>query len=33
MGKRGSKPSFIDIACPNESCRDYGKIRKRKYGG
>lgn len=25
MGERGPKPKFMDIACPNEGCRDYGK--------
>ena len=25
MGERGPKPKFVDMACPNESCRDYGK--------
>lgn len=24
MGKRGPKPRFVDIACPNESCAHYG---------
>ncbi|MDP6627909.1 MAG: hypothetical protein QGG50_08405 [Methanopyri archaeon] len=24
MGERGPKPSFIDKACPNEKCRDFG---------
>jgi transposase-like protein len=26
MGKRGPKPSFVDVPCPNGSCKDYGKI-------
>ena len=25
MGERGPKPKFVDVACPNENCRDYGK--------
>jgi len=33
MGKRGIKPSFIGVACPNESCRDYGKIGKGNVVG
>ena len=24
MGKRGPKPQFIDIACPNKACELYG---------
>lgn len=27
MGDRGPKQTFVDKACPNESCRDYGKAR------
>ena len=23
MGKRGPKPKFTDVACPNKSCRDH----------
>jgi transposase-like protein len=26
MGKRGPKPSFVDVSCPNKDCEDYGKI-------
>jgi len=26
MGKRGPKPSFVDVPCPNKDCDDYGKI-------
>jgi transposase-like protein len=26
MGKRGPKPSFVDVPCPNRDCGDYGKI-------
>ena len=25
MGERGPKPKFVDVACPNISCRDCGK--------
>jgi transposase-like protein len=24
MGKRGPKPQFIDVACPNKDCKLYG---------
>lgn len=24
MGKRGPKPRFIEVSCPNEQCVDYG---------
>jgi len=24
MGKRGRKPSFVDVPCPNENCKLYG---------
>jgi transposase-like protein len=24
MGKRGPKPSFLDVACPNEQCAQFG---------
>jgi len=24
MGKRGPKPQFTDVACPNTSCKSYG---------
>ena len=24
MGKRGAKPKFIDISCPNQNCKFYG---------
>jgi len=33
MSKRGSKLSFIGVACPNESCKDYGKIGKGNVVG
>jgi hypothetical protein len=26
MGKRGPKPKFTDVPCPNEDCEDYGKV-------
>jgi hypothetical protein len=32
MGKRGPKPSFINVACPNKDCKDYGKIEKGNVG-
>ena len=25
MGKRGPKPMFLDVACPNEECEQYGR--------
>lgn len=28
MGKRGPKSKFIDIACPNEACKDHGVTGK-----
>jgi len=24
MGKRGPKPKFTDVACPNEQCSQFG---------
>ena len=24
MGRRGPKPRFNDVACPNANCADYG---------
>ena len=24
MGKRGPKPQFTDVSCPNDSCKSYG---------
>ena len=24
MGKRGPKPQFTDVACPNNACKSYG---------
>jgi transposase-like protein len=26
MGKRGPKPQFVDVACPNKACEFYGLI-------
>ena len=26
MGKRGLKPSFVDVSCPNSGCEDYGRV-------
>ena len=28
MGKRGPKSKFINIACPNEACKDHGVTGK-----
>jgi len=25
LGKRGPKPMFLDVACPNEECEQYGR--------
>jgi len=33
MGKRGPKPSFVDIPCPNKDCEDYGKIENENVVG
>jgi len=33
MGKRGPKPKFTDVACPNESCRDHLVIGKGNVVG
>jgi transposase-like protein len=33
MGKRGPKPSFVDVACPNKDCEDYGKIENENVVG
>jgi transposase-like protein len=27
MGKRGPRPRFSNVACPNEECEDYGRTR------
>jgi len=28
MGKRGAKPKFTDISCPNQDCKFYGILGK-----
>jgi hypothetical protein len=28
MGKRGPKPRFLDVACPNEKCSLFGVAGK-----
>ena len=28
MGKRGPKPRFLDVVCPNEQCSQYGVAGK-----
>ncbi len=28
MGSRGPTPGFVDVACPNKTCIDYGKTGK-----
>ena len=33
MGKRGPKPSFVDVPCPNKDCEDYGKINNENVVG
>ena len=33
MGKRGPKPSFVDVPCPNKECEDYGKIENENVVG
>jgi len=33
MGKRGPKPSFVDVPCPNKDCVDYGKIENDNVVG
>jgi len=33
MGVRGPKPGFVDVACPNKSCADYGKTGKGNIVG
>ncbi|MDR1818625.1 MAG: hypothetical protein LBR15_00050 [Methanobrevibacter sp.] len=33
MGKRGPKPSFVDVPCPNKGCDDYGKIGNENVVG
>ena len=33
MGKRGPKPQFIDVACPNEECDLYGQTGQENVVG
>ena len=33
MGLRGPKPSFENIACPNEECGQYGKLGQNNIVG
>ena len=33
LGKRCPKPSFVDVACPNKDCEDYGKIENENVVG
>lgn len=33
MGSRGPKPRFINVACPNKNCTDYGKTNKGNIVG
>jgi len=33
MGRRGPKPSFVDVPCPNKDCEDYGKIDNENIRG
>ncbi|MDR2830609.1 MAG: hypothetical protein LBB45_06220 [Methanobrevibacter sp.] len=33
MGKRGPKPSFVNVSCPNKDCKDHGKIEKGNVVG
>ena len=33
MGVRGPKPGFMDVACPNKSCVDYGKTENGNIVG
>lgn len=28
MGKRGAKPNFTDVSCPNQDCKLYGTSGK-----
>ncbi|MDR2830394.1 MAG: hypothetical protein LBB45_05070 [Methanobrevibacter sp.] len=32
-GKRGPKPSFVNVTCPNKDCKDHGKIEKGNVVG
>jgi hypothetical protein len=31
MGKRGPKPRFLDVACPNEKCTLFGPEQRGTY--
>ncbi|KZX16802.1 hypothetical protein MBCUT_05210 [Methanobrevibacter cuticularis] len=33
MGKRGPKPKFTNVPCPNKRCEDYGKINNENVIG
>ncbi len=33
MGKRGPKPQFTDVACPNEDCDLYGQTGQENVVG
>ncbi|MDR3222823.1 MAG: hypothetical protein LBT66_03670 [Methanobrevibacter sp.] len=33
MSKRGPKPSFVNVPCPNKNCKDYGKIGNKNVLG
>ena len=33
MGKRGPKPGFVDVSCPNKDCGDYGKVENDNVVG
>lgn len=33
MGVRGPKSGFVDVACPNTCCADYGEIKKGNIVG
>ena len=33
MGKRGAKPKFTDVSCPNEDCKLYGVTGKENIIG
>jgi len=33
MGKRGPKPQFFDVACPNKNCKLYGLTNQDNITG
>ena len=33
MGKRGAKPKFTDVSCPNKCCKLYGISGKGNIAG